>query len=431
MISKRFYPLATLAVLLAFAWFLAQRALNVPFHDDILDILEFVLNMEDAKTLEDQLGALFAQYNDHRTSVSRAVYYGLFQLQGEVNFRTLTFVANLALPLLAFLYAYALTPDDANARRVERRHFSLVLLVAVLVLCQPRAYGLMLWAMSSFAFYYVCVYAFLSLRFLQKASPLRFLLALLFAFASTFTLASGQVIWLLGAIYIAWQVWVMKERSPLDLVIWLVVGVLVLALFRYQFSSVNTISQLLLYFWQMPCHQIGYFLAMVGSGLSFGSLPAALVAGVAIVSFICWIMGRDALDRRLTHLHFFTLFMMAAAFIVALGRAPYSYLDYALTERYSFASLNIMLCLLVLVFNRGLPKFRAFGPIFVVMAIVFSIASYRFYTPLMDERMELRIKQYDKKMYWIFGFPFEQTSGIVNRAIALGIYHPPQKHQDD
>ena len=49
--------------------------------------------------------------------------------------------------------------------------------LVLLLLCHPRAYGLLFWAMSSFAFYFVCVYGFAALYFLSRSGGLNFSLA--------------------------------------------------------------------------------------------------------------------------------------------------------------------------------------------------------------------------------------------------------------
>ncbi len=390
----------------------------MPYHDDILDILKFVLAMHDSQSLADSLAAVFEQYNDHRTGASRLVYYSLFLMQGEVDFRTITFVANLALPLLALLYVSSLAAE-------ARRYRLWVLVIGLFILCQPRAYGLVLWAMSSFAFYYVCFYAFVTLHLLHRPGLLPFVGALAAATACSFSLASGQLIWVLGLVSLIWQIFALRNRSVAVLPVWLLVSVAVLALYRYQFSSPNTISAMLIYFWQTPCHHIGYFLAIVGSGFGFDHLPISLAIGVAVTSFIIWVTGRDLLDGRLTALHFFTAFMLAAVLVIAMGRAPYSNLDYALVDRYSFASLNILLCALVLWLNRGVEVSVTRQAVLLGLAMTFSLASYRHYTPLMDENRALRTEQFERGMYWVFGHPFHDTASIVRRAIELGIYRPP------
>jgi hypothetical protein len=294
-----------------------------------------------------------------------------------------------------------------------------------LLLCHPRAYGLIFWAMSAFAFYFVCVYGFASMHLLARPSPGRLLLAVLLAWACSFTLASGQVVWLTGAGYLGWQIFVLGERPLRDLGLWMLAAVLVLTLFHTGFSSPNTLSALLAFFLQTPIHQIGYFLAILGSAASFGSLPVALAQGVVIMTALAWLCWRDAISRQLGPLHFYLLFVLVGVFSLALGRAPYSNLDYALVPRYSFGSLNVLLCLLVLSLNRASALKVSAQLVLVSVALAFCIASYRMYIPLLDAHLEHRIKHYNKGRYWVIGYPHKKTAGIVKSAVERELYFPP------
>jgi hypothetical protein len=283
----------------------------------------------------------------------------------------------------------------------------------------------MLWAMSSFAFFYVCVYALSSFYCLGSRSSWSLPVAIACAIAGTFSLASGQTIWFFGALYLAWQVWVSGQRSRLELVVWAVAGLLCLSIFHYQFTTLNTVGFMLGQLWLVPCHILGFFLAIVGSALSFGSMPAALAIGVLLTSGFIVLLIRDSQQKNLGPMHFFAAFLFASALVVALGRAPYSSLDYSLSDRYSFTSLNILLAMLVLVCNRGLLAWRGAAVTLLTAGLVLSAASYSYYTPQADEQVEKRLRQFEKARYRAFGYPHIETRAIVQSAIDHGLYHPP------
>ena len=101
----RWLPLAAFCAVIAHhLWFVNSYAINVPHQDDIYDFVQFVSVVENADSAGDGFKALFNQYNDHRTSASRLVVFGVYLAEGELNFHTLTLVANLGLLLILLLF---------------------------------------------------------------------------------------------------------------------------------------------------------------------------------------------------------------------------------------------------------------------------------------------------------------------------------------
>ena len=139
-------PLLITAAVAYYFFFLYQHALNVPLGDDLYDVLQVLSGVISAPDASSGFDILYAQHNDHRTFASRLVYGATYLLTGEINFRTLTFIASLALPLLLTLL-YLATPK--NLPRL------FILLPATLLLLQLRAYGIALWSMAAFAYFYV------------------------------------------------------------------------------------------------------------------------------------------------------------------------------------------------------------------------------------------------------------------------------------
>ena len=78
------------AVIAYYGWFLYQQAMNIPMADDITDVLGVISGILQARDGDTVLALLFEQHNDHRTLSSRLVFYAIYLVEGEVNFRTLT-----------------------------------------------------------------------------------------------------------------------------------------------------------------------------------------------------------------------------------------------------------------------------------------------------------------------------------------------------
>ena len=405
------------AVIAYYGWFLYQQAMNIPMADDITDVLGVISGILQARDGDTVLALLFEQHNDHRTLSSRLVFYAIYLVEGEVNFRTLTFAANLALPLLLGLLFFAI-PD--------RKNRCWVLLPAALLLFQLRAYGITLWAMAAFAYFFVYAYGIASLYCLQRLTRVKFAAAVLFAFMSTFTLASGQLIWLVGFASVFQQAVILKRISLVYIPCWLIAAVLVLSLWRLGLETPNDLLTLLGYFLQTPAHHISYFLTLLGSAVSSESIVTAWLTGTAMLVVLILLTLRHYRrdELRLELVCWFIVFSTAA---MVLGRAPYSTVEYALSSRYSFPSVIMLTSSWVLVATRLEIKRPRVLLAVVLLAGIFCSASYVVYSRELQPYLERRVQNFNRGNYWIFGRPLKESNAIAAEAIALGIYHPPPR----
>lgn len=414
------YGAAAVIALAYFAVFVFQRALNIPFHDDIFDVLLFTMDFSSAQGFKESFNVLFLQHNEHRTAASRLMYYAFYQLEGEVNFRSLSFVANMAMPAIVLVFML-------GAR--TRADMALIGLVGVLLLCNPRAYNQIFWPTSAFAFFNVYAYALLALYFLRKNMAIGLPLGILFATASTYSLASGKVIWIAGSILLAWQVWGRRSRPVWHLLVWGSSAAAVLILYGYESPSLHTVSWLLEQFWIAPRRVMAYTLGILGSGFSFEYLPAALTIGVLSCTALAYIVMQDAKEGSLNWIHAFALFVVLSAVALAMGRAHYSHLDYVLEGRYSFPSVVFHLNVFVLACNRGLLRVFWVQPIIVVLAVALSMGLYRVYTPKVEMKVEQRLVAFDRGAYLLYGVPHDRTRDIVLDSIERGFYVPPPRSE--
>ena len=77
--------------------------MNIPYEDDIPDLLKFAVHAEQLNGVQETLEIGFRQYNDHRVEATRLLVYGIYLIEGEMDFRTLIIIANLGLLLILFL----------------------------------------------------------------------------------------------------------------------------------------------------------------------------------------------------------------------------------------------------------------------------------------------------------------------------------------
>jgi hypothetical protein len=410
-------PLLITAAVAYYFFFLYQHALNVPLGDDLYDVLQVLSGVINAPDASSGFDILYAQHNDHRTFASRLVYGATYLLTGEINFRTLTFIASLALPLLLTLL-YLATPKSLP------RLF--ILLPATLLLLQLRAYGITLWSMAAFAYFYVFLYGFASLHFLHEINPRRFALACLFAIMATFTLASGQVVWVVGLVSLLHQVLLRRSASWLYILGWIVVAVGVLVVWRAGLETPNTLWAMLQQLFLTPGHHVLYTLTLLGNAASEQSVgPPALVGALMLVAaLICSIHSRRSQDPRLELYCWFIVLSVAA---MVLGRAPFSSVDYALSSRYSFPSVLMLATIWVTLAAR--LKLASWQPLLValLLATLYCINSYKIYSVALQPYVEKRVQNFNQGKYWAWTRPMKETNGIVLEAVSLGIYHPPQR----
>src|SRR5258708_39967878 len=97
---------------------LLRNAPNIPIMDDYEVILSFLSNWKQAGFGE-RMALLFSQSNEHRMLTSRLIYVLYYSLFGNINFRTLIFMADLQLVVIALISVYFI-------RRCLGRHWKII-----------------------------------------------------------------------------------------------------------------------------------------------------------------------------------------------------------------------------------------------------------------------------------------------------------------
>jgi hypothetical protein len=406
---------ALVGVIGYYLWFVYAHAINIPYHDDIFDLLRFVTQIEKTESGAEKLALLNETYNDHRTTATRLLVHGAYLLEHEVNFRTLTIIANLALPLMLLLFFFAVRGDPYRW---------IWLLIAALLMLTPRIYKLILHAQSSFAFLYVILYAFAGLFVLHRVTPVRFLFAVVLCSMSTFTLASGKIVWLLGFISLLHQSAVLKQKSFWYPALWLMISVAVIAAWQLGFEKLiyGTNDELLL--GERVWRYVAVLLTMLGSAVSDTSTLVAAVVGVVIIA-ILFVQSAQSIKQQDIRLLLCCWYVFLSAAATTLGRAVMVQPQYVLHEGYGIHSVLLISCLAVLVLSQS--KSRRVPVILAVVAAagVYGTWSYLHFEAQVLEILQVRYKEFNEYQYpQAFRRP-EDSNAVVNEAIRAGIYRPP------
>lgn len=396
--------------------YLYQHAFNVPLADDIHDVLAPLVQAINADSVGTALASLYEQHTDHRTIATRLVYTAMYLTTGEVNFRWLNFLANLALPLLLLaLYIMA----SGSPRRL------LILLPGALILLQLRAYGITFWAMASFAYFYVFAYGFFCLLLLHNINRRRFVAAALLGILASLTLASGQMIWLVGLASLAQQGLIRRSVSKYYLLWWLLLTIAVPLLWRIGLDDRIPLATLLGNFFDAPGHYVLYTLTLLGCAVSESSVGAAAAAGGLMLIILCVsTVGRWREED--VRLELCCWFIVLSVMTMVLGRG-FASVDYGLSSRYSFPSVLMLSASWVLLALRlQLHRWWALVPA-IALSLAYTVHSYGVYSLALQPYMERRVENFNRGRYRAWPHPLTQSNQIVAEAIELGIYSPPPR----
>ena len=417
-----FSVIASLAVLSIYATAIFSQSLNIPFRDDFQDILIFVVEFHAASGIRDSMRVLVEQHADHLTYASRVFYYLIFMLEGEVNFRTMVVVSHLGVLFLSCLFYSQI--DLISPLK------SVFFVCLFLLLLHPRAYGLLIWPMATFAFFFAFAYPLATFALLKNPAGYRYPLAILCAVLATFTMSMGQFVWVLGLLFLWIERHVLGGRYRGYLFGWVLAALATMVLFYCYFSPQYKMSDLLSYVLENPIHNLEIYLTMLGSGLGFGHAPLSQVLGVVslVVSVFFLFQG---VKNGLKPLHYFLLFNLGSIAMIVMGRA-YGFAFFetpvekiALRPRYTFASLMLWLTLFVLCLNAIKTVIFLKVVSILAVAMLYNAACYQLFYPQFEQHRKQRLGEFNS--FGVADSIAWPTQEILKKAEESGIYVQPKR----
>lgn len=181
--------------ILTFGWLLVEYSVNLPWADDS-SFMVYVYRRLLPGTWSDFWVDTFNQHIDHRIATPRLLVWGLYLIEGELNFRTAILVGNLS--LLGSIYL-----QYRSFRRSGQKIWSFV----------PVAFFVFhllhfldsLWTICVYQHNVLIFWILLSLECLQSSQKGAFILALFAALAASYTGDNGMFIWLPGLLFLLIQ----------------------------------------------------------------------------------------------------------------------------------------------------------------------------------------------------------------------------------
>jgi len=373
-------------ILSIYFYMLWLYSVNIPFHDDYDNILQFYIQWNELDT-EKFVVFLFSQHNEHRLLFNRLIFMSVYGVLGEIDLRIFIFIGNFALVLIlgVFLFLY---------KRSQWLPF--ISIISVFLLFQFGTNSTSFWAMASLSNYYVILFALLSMVFITQKRLTYFGLAIFFACLSVYTQANGLVVLVVGLIYLGWLRLQSKQHNiNIKFFIWLVFSLLIIMLYFYGYSkhtnhssfteAVNKLSLL-----------IGYFFAFLGSTVyaplhfltANRDLSIAIAVIFGIILFVCflYLTYRKAYKEQ-PIIYLFILFLLGSALMATLGRYHFGLVQ-ALSSRYLINSACLLIALsIAFSFIIKRSKIKQVGAI-VLLFLVFSysIMGYIIHMPTIEGR---------------------------------------------
>lgn len=402
------------------AVFVFRHAINVPYADDVEDVLQFMNTVAQTSGFAATFDVFFAQFNEHRTIATRVMYWSSHALGGEINFRWLVFITNLALPLVLLMFFHALRGQPYRAW---------ILLPAACVLFGIRPYMVQFWTMSGYAYMYVLAFGFAALLCLRGVTPARFAGAAGFAILATFSLASGQLAWAVGLVSLLHQALVLRSVSWRYPACWALVAVAVLVLYRVGYQATSTLDPVIADVMSNPWHYIAYYLALLGSAFSETNEALAIgggfVLGLVVAACLLLRWRREDVEVEL-----FAIYLAVSIAAMTAGRAFVTEVSYALSARYAIPSVMLLACVVVLL-GRALMTSRPVvfkgQLVLVALALAFWLSTFALYRPDLQKMLQMQVGNFNGGHYWTINLPREESRAIVEESIARGIYRPPAR----
>ncbi|WP_145999033.1 hypothetical protein [Oceanicoccus sp. KOV_DT_Chl] len=345
--------------------------------DDYQDAIPFILQFSSDSTLVEKINQFLSPYNDHRIVTNRILYATIYAITGEINFYTLTMIGNIN--ILALIVCYY-----REIRFTPERLVTLAIICSLLfqIACTRAA----LWPITVISNYSVITFSFLSLIFLNCKYWWGLPLAIIFAAFSTFTLASGQLVFFAGLALLLTNI-LDRKTSLLDRknIIWLAAGLLILVVFysgmpTKRLEAVITLNGTL----SNQHNYIWAFFKLVGSPFAYGNHLLAGTIGICGVIILLTVAILGAWKQHV--LLAFSLFLLASLAVIALTRSWGGH-DYLIVyaDRYRFIAFNYWICMIILTLKVLSEQALKISATLLLLTFLLCIYTYEIRTPIIKE----------------------------------------------
>lgn len=406
------------------------QAINLYLADDF-HLFKTIVWLQNGTGPQQGFGLFFDQHNEHRIVFPRLLTWLNYQLEGQVNIRTLNLFASLGALGIAGLLAL-----EFRKTRLHAAYF----LPIVWLLFQPQSYDNLTYTISVIQLYGIVFLAFTVFKLLDSPGPTQDVAALVVAIVATFSHGNGMFTFAIGLVML-----VLQRRFRMAIWWGLAMGIfLAIYFYRLQKGQSGDWTGSLANPLQLV-QGIGVFAGAITEVFSQTNylVPALLGWGLLAILAISQgpLLWRGVKNWGLTKekssppdsyfLLGCTLFLAGTALVVAVFRS-WMGLSALIQPRYIHFSSTLVaityLAVLTYLARRGRGRV-GFLVVSLVLSLVFNLAAYWKYTPLVLERRQVLIAdaynwRYNQMTFGNHASFDRNIREVYNAAIQLGICRP-------
>jgi hypothetical protein len=329
----------SLFIIIYFFWIFFKYTVNIPINDDYAVLDNFNKIIETNSVLE-KIKLFFAQHNEHRIVYDRIWFLISYKLNNQINFNLLSFIGNLSLLGIFFLFMKKL---------LIFKNYLVLFPVSVFIL-NFSFHENITFSMATLSNLTVVFFSLLSLSFLtsKTLTDKRFLFAVIFCLFAMYTQGSGLFVVPVSLLILFLQ----KDFRRLKF--YAIIGVIFFAIYFIGYEKPLNSPSIIESVIHFKMRTVLYIIVFLGNAFSFDlifsattidSLILSSVVGFVFLSIYIFSFKNKYYDKNpfvfsiMTH-------VIVISIVTGLTRSQIG-IETAISSRYRILSALFLICILI------------------------------------------------------------------------------------
>ncbi|WP_420151463.1 hypothetical protein [Spirosoma sp.] len=266
-----------------------RNAYNFPYEDDFNSALSFIADYSfTGLNFWEKLKLIFSQYNEHRIVFDRLVFLADYGLFGQLNFRHLILIGNLAPFLIGVLFWYVAFKGFPLPQKL------FYFLPVAYSLFSFQYWDLSTWSMAALQNLFVIPFAMFCMYNLCQSGRQAFILACVAAVLATFTSGNGMFTFIVGIPVLLFL------KSYRRLGIWIAVSAATIGFYFLNYTRPPYHPDIADSLFNHTGRAISYFFTLIGAMIGAGRPKLAILFGIVSLLITLGLIGYLWYQKRLT-----------------------------------------------------------------------------------------------------------------------------------